>query len=306
MLQFESIFKNHFDTEKISDDNLKKFTEDHIQRLTANNGGGTFTAHITATTLAHTAYFGKISTEDFALAVQQGLTVTVDSIIKNFKKSVSQKEGLIRSFYDVSSPTYQEFFPHGVTEYSSATKANIEMLMARMVSACIAHNADLGDAVRDLFIEYKDTYTEARNAQLLKFGEVDSSKSGTETARNTLEVQLMKNLFFVGTTFPGDVSRCMDFFKQDIIRYDENSATDGQGRLKGTITDAANGNPLIDAQIEILNTNIPIAKMKADGYKTQRMPTGSKQVRISFPGKTAQVIDVIILDDGDTVLNVDL
>ncbi|MFI5218678.1 MAG: hypothetical protein ACHQNT_04245 [Bacteroidia bacterium] len=305
MLSFESIFKNHFDTKEISDDNLKKFTEKHIQQLTANNGGGTFTVTITDTTNAYTSYFGRMSNEDVAFAVQQGLTITTDAIFKDFQNTVSQKEGIIKGTYGKNSPAYQEFFPLGLTEYSNATKANIETLMTRMVTASTAHVADLGAPFVAIFTALKTNYLAARSAQLLKIGEVDATKTGTETSRNALEVQLLKNLFFVGFNFPGDITRCLDFFDQNIIRYDSDSATDGFGKATGLIRH--NGTPIFDAAFELIGTNIPIARSNADGrYKTRKTPIGHYQARITSAGLPEQIVELDIVDDGDTNLDLDI
>ena len=37
MMNMETFFKNRFNTSKISDDNIRKFTEIHLQRTSANN-----------------------------------------------------------------------------------------------------------------------------------------------------------------------------------------------------------------------------------------------------------------------------
>ena len=100
-----------------------------------NNGGGEFTTMITDTTTAYTNYFGSITDEDTKFAVQQGLTITMNNAVENFKKAVSQKEGIVRGNFGKDSSQYQEFFPNGVTEYSQATLQNVEMLMQRFVDA---------------------------------------------------------------------------------------------------------------------------------------------------------------------------
>ena len=144
MINLITLFKNHFDTKEISDDNMKKFAEVHLQRLTANNSGGDFTQMITDTTTAYTNYYGSITDEDTKFAVQQGLTVTMNNIMESFKNAVSQKEGLVRGNFGKDSPEYQEFSPLGVTEYRSGTLANIEVLMDRFSKAAAAHVAVLG------------------------------------------------------------------------------------------------------------------------------------------------------------------
>lgn len=221
MINLETFFKNHFDTKEISDENLRKFAEVHLQRLSANNGGGDFTQMINDTTNAYTSYFGAITDEDTKFAVQQGLTITVNNAVQNFKKAVSQKEGLVRATFGKDSPQYQEFFPLGLTEYSNATLQNVEMLMKRFETASAAHQAQLGPALSAEFNGYLTAYTNARAAQLLKIGEVADSKTSTSLKRDEVEKELMKNVHLIGAMFVGDVNRCMDFFDQSFLRDKE-------------------------------------------------------------------------------------
>ena len=110
MIDIKVFFKSHFDTEFISDDNLRKFADIHLQRLTANNPGGIYTAIITDTGIVYLAFFGAIGNEAVKTAVKEGLTVELNIEINKFVKDVSQKEGLVRSLYGTGSGTYQEFF----------------------------------------------------------------------------------------------------------------------------------------------------------------------------------------------------
>ena len=71
MINLTILFKNHFDSSKISDDKLKVFSEDHIQRINVNNGSGLFTAIMNDTVAAHTAYFGNITGEATNKAIQK-------------------------------------------------------------------------------------------------------------------------------------------------------------------------------------------------------------------------------------------
>ena len=82
--------------------------------------------------------------EDTKFAVQQGLTIAVENAVENFKKAVSQKEGIVRGNFGKNSPAYQDFFPLGLTEYNKANLQNVELLMQRMVTAANAHVSDLG------------------------------------------------------------------------------------------------------------------------------------------------------------------
>ena len=221
MMDLRRLFKNHFDTKEISDDNMKKFAEVHLERLSANNGTAQFTAMITATTAAYTAYFGSITNEDTKFAIQQGLTVTMNNIVENFKNFASQKEGIVFGNFSKTSAEYQEFYPNGVSEYRQANLANIETLMTRFFAAAERHNAELGAAMQSDAENFLTDFKAARKAQLEKIGEVSAQKSTTSTTRDGIENELMKNVHLIASMFIGDVERCMDFFDQSFIRGSE-------------------------------------------------------------------------------------
>ncbi len=218
MMDLKKIFKNHFNTKNISDDNLRKFAEIHLQRLSANNGTSQFTSMITATTTAYQDYFGAMTNEDTKFAVQQGLTIAMNNIVETFKKQVSQKEGIVRGTFGKESPAYQEFFPLGVNEYTKATLANIEMLMNRIITAASNYGGTISADFIQEFITLRDTYKAAREAQLVKIGEVADQRTTTKVKRDVIENQLMKNVHLIAAMFIGDVDRCMDFFDQSFLR----------------------------------------------------------------------------------------
>jgi len=226
MINMETFFKNHFNTDRISDENLRKFAEIHLQRMAAKNGGGAFTTMITDTTTAYGNYFGSINDEDTKFAVQQGLTIAMNNAVENFKKAISQKEGLVRGHFGKDSKEYQEFFPLGVTEYSKATLQNVEMLMQRFADAANRYTVELGAALATEFQGYLTAYQTARASQLLKIGEVVDSKTDTSFKRDDVENELMKNVHLIGAMYVGDINTCMDFFDQSFVRDSSNGGDD--------------------------------------------------------------------------------
>ena len=307
MLHFETVFKNYFADTRISDDHLKEFTEDHLQRLVSNNESGMFAQLLTDTQTAYNGYFGNIASEDLNTAVRKSLTLTTDNLIKTFKSTVSQKEGIIRGLYSANSPTYQEFFPKGLTEYHEATKANIETIMNRMVNISQAHVTDIGNDFVILFSDLRNNYVTARTAQLNKKGEVVTYKTTTKTTRRTLELQLVKNIFYIGYNFPGDTARCLSFFAQHILHHVVHSATDGLGRLYGTITNATTKEPIFNTEIEITGAGIPKAHSNEQGkYRTHNVAIGIYEIKISKQGFQTITQQKEIVDDGDTQMNVEL
>ncbi len=65
---------------------------------------------------------------------------------------------------------------------------------------------------------YLTDFKAARKVQLEKIGEVQAQKSTTNTNRDGIENELMKNVHLIASMFIGDVDRCMDFFDQSFIR----------------------------------------------------------------------------------------
>jgi hypothetical protein len=221
MINLKTFFKNHFNTTKISDDKLKKFTEDHLQRLISNNAGGEFSTLVTDTTTTYQTYYGAISDEGARYALQQALTKAMNNTVEAFKDAVSQKEGIVKGTFGKDSPAYQEFFPFGVGEYTHANLAEIERLMDQFLTATNRHVAELGIPFLTQFQDYKTAYVGARESQLLKKAEVTDLKTDSTAKRDIVEIQLMKNLYTVAGMYVGNEDKCMDFFDQSIIRREQ-------------------------------------------------------------------------------------
>ena len=218
MIDLSVFFKNHFDTKEISDDNLRKFADINLQRMTTNNPGGIYTAIITDTGIVYMAYFGAIGDEAVRTAVKEGTTVELNIAIENFKHDVSQKEGIVRGIWGEGSGIYQEFFPQGLTAYSNADLGDIHTFTEIMMDAATAHAADVGAPFVTLFTDYHNDILAKRQAQLVLMGEVEGKKDVTETTRNAVEVQLMKNLLTIAVNNIGNFSAVNTYFDQSFIR----------------------------------------------------------------------------------------
>lgn len=307
MLDLKNFFKIVFDDPKISDESLRLFAVDTLQRMSANNSGGTLTTNITDTTNAYTNYFGAITDEDLKFSIQQGLTIAANNLFEGFKKDASRKEGAVRSQYGVDSATYQEFYPHGINEYTQATKENVLTLMTRLKNSFHNHVGDLGLANETLFTNYLTNYTAAANAQQLKFGEVSGSKTLTASNRHRLEAELQKDVLTVALQNVGNQDAAAVYFDQSLIRPTVNSDNDGKGKLQGLITELIGGviTPVEDITVKIIDGKINNAHSVADGgYRTQYVKVGIFQVEFSKPGYVTQTISIEIKDEGTTVLNV--
>ena len=226
MLDLRNFFKNHFDSALVSDDNLRKFAEDHIQRLTSNNTNGQYQQLLNDIQPLYDDFNTIIKKEDQTYSQQQGKTMTTDNILSDFVQMVSRKEGAVRSEFGKDSPEYQEFFPMGLSEYHQVSKANAEMLMERMRNAGQNYVGTLGTNFVTIFDTFLTDYIAARQAQLQTIAKVGSLKSDAESSREKLTKQLMRNLLIISADFIGHPDRLDDYFDQSIVRR-PNSKNDG-------------------------------------------------------------------------------
>ncbi len=235
MINLQTFFKIHFKDPKINYDNLKKFAQDHIQRLSANNIDHKYDEMIRETQATYKQFFQALGNGDTSFSLQQARTVTVDKLIKEFKQMISQKEGIIRGTWGKNSPEYREFFPSGMTEYNLALKSNIETLMNRFVDATKAHVEDLPPTFLSIFEKLRDDYVTARNSQLSQIGLVASDKAASTENRQKMEIQLNKNLLKLAIEYLGNPERGLSFFNQSIIRGFEYATEEQQLIHKGKV-----------------------------------------------------------------------
>lgn len=218
MRNLRTYFKVIFDSSKISDDNLRKFAEIHLQRLVGNNPDGVFTTLIGATTAAYQEYFGNMVDEATRTAIQKGMTLTMNEALDSFIKAVRRQEGRIHADFDKPSATYAEFYPQGLEEYNQASLADVETLMKRYADAAARHVEQLGQSFVATFAAFHAGFVAARQAQLMTMGEVKAEKSDVRGSRDALEDQLMDNLLTLAMKFKRDPDGGMAYFDQSFLR----------------------------------------------------------------------------------------
>ena len=217
-MSLKSFYRNPFKATTITVERLVKFCKDHLERLTAYNVDDALTATINETTPLLNALNAAVNAEDTSAVTQLSLTQKMTATLKAFKKDVSRDEGLIRHTWGAGTPEYRQFFPNGVSEYSTASLTDAEILMSRFVSSATAHVATLGQAFADKFSAHLSNFSAARKAQLQQFGEVSEAKADVREKREAMETQLLKNIHTLGTQFTANGNRSMNFFDESLLR----------------------------------------------------------------------------------------
>jgi len=176
-----------FDDEKLSNANLRGFTENLLIRTSGNNPGGIYTSLINDTTAKYNLFYGKITSEAVKDAIGQGLTKTTYTAWDEAIKEVSHLQALVIYRFGETGETYQEFYPHGMLEYQEAKIDDISTLFDRFLAAAAAHLAAVEQA--DIITKVA-AFKAARAAQVTVFAEVDVLGTGKHADRKVLTIQI--------------------------------------------------------------------------------------------------------------------
>ncbi len=218
MQQSEKLFENLFDDKNIIPSRLSNFASDTLNNLTANNGGGSYTALISLLTPLITNFQGEIGEVDTSLNIQKGSTLTVDEFIKVFSDTMSSEEPFIaRTLGGKGTAAYLEFYPQGVSEYTKPAKINMQTFTDRVNTAATAHAAQLGATLTATLQAFSPNWKNTRDKQQQQMGTVDTNRTERSTNRTALELGLLTAIHTIGAAFPGNVPQCLKFFQFNLL-----------------------------------------------------------------------------------------
>jgi hypothetical protein len=218
MRNLSFFFKIVFLGSRISFENLRKFTEITIQRIATNNPGGIYTPILTALTNAYIAFFGNLTDEETKKALKEGSTITMNNALQAFILWVRTKEGIIKGTFGIGSAIYEEFYPHGLTEYTKLTLANAAVIMKRYVDVATIHTAELPAAFVTDVTTLRDHFTHARELQNNLIANVAEERIEKHGTREEVEIALMKCILFIAYNNVGNVEVVNLYFDQSFLK----------------------------------------------------------------------------------------
>lgn len=216
-MQLSRFFENQFDSPEISRQELRITTEDHLKKLSVQNTNNRFDNMISVTEGKYTAFFGNIQDADTLKAIRQSRTISMNNVMTGFKKEVTKRRKLVGFTFEETSPEYQEFFPAGADEYSSANLENVETLMDRLVKASTRHQAKLGAETATVFNQLLLSFQQARGIQLTGKASVTDAIKDVRASELALQLQLTDNLLVIAREHIGNPEACKLFFDQNLL-----------------------------------------------------------------------------------------
>ncbi len=220
---------NPFDSERLSNDNFDKFSSIHIERLTAGvpQNGNTlygvpvqniFNTMITDTQACYNIWKTTAATKATESSTKEGKTINVDDAISDMKEFISFKEGVIADRFHPGTPTYEEFFPNGKSEYSHVTKKNAEKLFKRFITTLDNHKTSFDEIMLTEANDKYNAYTSFRKDQLQTISKVNADMTDSDDKRYKLSSQLYKNLLTLLLINAEEPDKAANYFDESMFK----------------------------------------------------------------------------------------
>lgn len=214
----EKIFGNFFSEKSISNPRLANFANDALNRLIATNTDGNNTSLINLLNPALNRLQAELGDVDVAKGVQKGKTLSLNRFINDFKEAMGRFEGVIAyAFGGTETPGYLEFYPNGKSEYSLATKGQMQVLVSRLRQAATKHAAKLDPVIAGQLTEFEGTWKRLRDEQVQQKGNVSDNRTSRQEARTNLELVLLTLVHTVALRHPGNTEACTSYFDFSLL-----------------------------------------------------------------------------------------
>ena len=214
--------KNPFSNSRVSDEKFDKFCQTHLARLESNNDAGTFTGFINVLRPVYISFANSITDESAEDALKEGKTISVEDAMRLMKSFVQRKQGAVQEKFGKGSAAYEEFFPHGMTEYSIAGMKKLEIIFTRFVNKCRSFKTQLGTQIGDEGQFLLDTFTTSRTLQLREIGEVKQMSNDSVEKRQILADAMFLVFLDLVKLFVAHQERVLDFYDPSIVRRAHN------------------------------------------------------------------------------------
>ena len=212
MNDLHPLFINPFDDVHISFDELKDFTTDHIQRLTANPQSA-LTPRVAPTSAALTTFSGTLTADDTKLGQRKGSKLNKNAFRDTLPAAVGKIAVAVEAQFSEGSAEFLECFPHGRSEFSHCPDDKLENALQTLINGVTAHQPPLAASVvtaaTALLTGWQAVYAPSETAT----GAKTSSRDAKTAARTALSLELFKNLLTLALQFPNQPQK-LDLYMQ--------------------------------------------------------------------------------------------
>jgi len=202
MSTITGIFKNPFDNEAITLEQLVHFTTEHLARMVANNPGGALNERIGATTIALSTLEHGAAPDETKAIVQKARARAKEGFRKTLPASIELIQAAVVATYGATAPELLECFPDGRHIYATCDDMEVCAHLDQLITALKPHADDVGQAN---LIAASGLLTTWR--ALCGVAGKPRGKAPTDAqkrATHALRLELFRNVLTLALLFPGD------------------------------------------------------------------------------------------------------
>ena len=216
----ERFFGNLFDNVHITPGRLYLFSEDTLAKLKTSNPNNAYDDIIALITPLYNQFRTEVSNVDISQNLQKANTSVLDKFTINIRHSISSLEGIIaRAIGGKEKPAFLEFFPHGLTEYDTAKRIEMYLLMARLDKVADKYSNELGTTITAELKGFKIDWDAAYDEQGFSKAEVSKNRLAKSVTRTSLELALMKAIHTVALQHYEDMDKCSSVFSFHLLYH---------------------------------------------------------------------------------------
>ncbi len=208
---------NLFNSAQLSLENLVAYTTDHVQRLIARNGTGTFTEQITATVAALLALEDSSLDDNIQLGIRRGVKLAKDSFRAELSEAIRPIYGAVLAAFNEPSEEMRMVFPKGRSIFSRTRDDRIQTHLNTMVAGVTELAADLDPAIVTRATELRDQWVSIYTASEEATGVKTLTEEEQRNARSALAKQLYLNLAHIMTVIPDQPELLGRYMQQHLL-----------------------------------------------------------------------------------------
>lgn len=213
-MDISSYFRILFTGEKIQRDKLKRFTEDHIRRLSANNPKGVFTRILNDVSGCYLAYFGPTSDSQISELVETSKRENKALVKSLLVEDIKSLYPYIAYKFSSNRDVIDRFYPQGPETFKNGTPdLMLEQQIETFSSAIRDYESDFLPADVNDFYNLETTYRSNTNGH----GDVVAEPEIESNTETRLRIQLTKNALTIAMHYVGFPEKGKDYFNPALL-----------------------------------------------------------------------------------------
>jgi hypothetical protein len=218
MRDLTSFLSNPFDDVAIGMARLVAFTNDHLQRMVANNPSGELGNRITATTSSLALVVDCLTQDSGKLGIRKAAKLAKDDFREGVVPKAAERieAALIASLADSTAAVLQTF-PQGRSVLNSCRDDQLITHLSVIQSTVAAQASQLPPVIVSLANDLKANWTTLHNASEAASGGKTLTQEGKRLARENLQLMLYLNLVKLMEMFPRQPQKLELYMKQYLL-----------------------------------------------------------------------------------------